>query len=135
MSYAVVWLNGLCPWALAFGYASWRLNLTPYVKPGGDNKLVIRLTIRPVHRAGIRAAEFIAMSGWKNVAVHGTMGNALTTPDVSPATATVHRKWRWTTIRANEWKWFPPSGFRWTPTAKRAGRLRRTLRRSPCKLH
>ncbi|MBD0295529.1 MAG: DUF4982 domain-containing protein [Flavisolibacter sp.] len=43
MSYAMVWLNGNLVGGWPYGYNSFRLDLTPYVKPGGDNQLAIRL--------------------------------------------------------------------------------------------
>ncbi len=43
MSYAMVWLNGKLVGGWPFGYNSFRLDLTPYVNPGGDNQLAIRL--------------------------------------------------------------------------------------------
>ncbi|HUG10664.1 MAG TPA: beta-galactosidase GalB, partial [Opitutaceae bacterium] len=43
MSYAMVWLNGRIVGGWPFGYASWRLDLTPFVEPGGENQLAIRL--------------------------------------------------------------------------------------------
>lgn len=42
MSYATVWLNGVIVGGWPYGYASFRLDLTPYVKTG-KNKLAIRL--------------------------------------------------------------------------------------------
>jgi beta-galactosidase len=42
MSYAAVWLNGVLVGGWPYGYASFRLDLTPYVRPG-DNQLAIRL--------------------------------------------------------------------------------------------
>ena len=43
MSYAMVWLNGNLEGGWPYGYNSFRLDLTPYTKPGGDNQLAIRL--------------------------------------------------------------------------------------------
>lgn len=43
MSYAMVWLNGTLVGGWPYGYNSFRLNLTPYLKYGGDNQLAIRL--------------------------------------------------------------------------------------------
>jgi beta-galactosidase len=43
MSYAIVWLNGNLVGGWPYGYNSFRLDLTPYIKPGGDNQLAIRL--------------------------------------------------------------------------------------------
>ena len=47
MSYATVWLNGNLVGGWPYGYASWRLDLTPYIIPGGDNQLAIRLDNPP----------------------------------------------------------------------------------------
>lgn len=43
MSYSMVWFNGRFVGGWPYGYASYRLNLTPYVKFGEDNVLAIRL--------------------------------------------------------------------------------------------
>ncbi|HEX6428569.1 MAG TPA: beta-galactosidase GalB [Niastella sp.] len=43
MSYAMVWLNGNLIGGWPYGYNSFRLDLTPYLKPGGDNQLAIRI--------------------------------------------------------------------------------------------
>jgi beta-galactosidase len=43
MSYAMVWLNGNLVGGWPYGYNSFRLDLTPYIKYGGDNQLAIRL--------------------------------------------------------------------------------------------
>ena len=47
MAYATVWLNGQFVGGWPYGYASWRLDLTPYIKPGADNVLAIRLDNPP----------------------------------------------------------------------------------------
>ena len=47
MSYATVWLNGRLVGGWPFGYASWRVDLTPHVVPGGRNQLAIRLDNPP----------------------------------------------------------------------------------------
>ncbi len=47
MSYAMVWFNGYLVGGWPYGYASWRVDLTPYVKPGGENQLAIRLDNPP----------------------------------------------------------------------------------------
>ena len=43
MSYAIVWLNGKLVGGWPFGYSSWQLDLTPYIKFGETNQLSIRL--------------------------------------------------------------------------------------------
>ena len=47
MSYAKVWLNGQYVGGWPYGYASWRVDLTPFVKCGGDNVIAIRLDNPP----------------------------------------------------------------------------------------
>jgi len=47
MSYATVWLNGHLVGGWPYGYASWQLNLTPYVKYGAENQLAVRLDNPP----------------------------------------------------------------------------------------
>ena len=43
MSYAIVWINGNLVGGWPYGYNSFRLDLTPYIKFGGENQLAIRL--------------------------------------------------------------------------------------------
>jgi beta-galactosidase len=43
MSYAMVWFNGNLVGGWPYGYNSFRVDLTPYLKFGGDNQLAIRL--------------------------------------------------------------------------------------------
>lgn len=43
MSYAMVWLNGQLVGGWPYGYASWQVDLTPFIVPGSSNQLAIRL--------------------------------------------------------------------------------------------
>ena len=43
MAYSLVWCNGQFVGGWPYGYSSWRVDLTPYLKPGADNVLAIRL--------------------------------------------------------------------------------------------
>ncbi|OAM91001.1 beta-galactosidase [Termitidicoccus mucosus] len=43
MAYATVWINGIFAGGWPYGYTSWRVDLTPYIKFGGENTLAIRL--------------------------------------------------------------------------------------------
>lgn len=43
MAYAKVWLNGRFVGEWPYGYSSFRLDLTPYVKTGGENIIAVRL--------------------------------------------------------------------------------------------
>lgn len=47
MSYAMVWLNGNLVGGWPYGYNSFRLDLTPYIKFEGDNQIAIRLDNPP----------------------------------------------------------------------------------------
>jgi beta-galactosidase len=92
MSYAVVWLNGQLVGGWPFGYASWRVDLTPFVKPGGKNELAIRLD-NPPNSSRWYPGAGIYRNVWlvKTQPVHvGHWGTHLTTPEVSPDKATVN---------------------------------------------
>ena len=91
MSYATVWCNGQFVGGWPYGYSSFRLDLTPYVKPGSDNVLAIRLD-SPDKSARWYPGGGIYRNGWlvKTSAVHvGHWGTAITTPQVSAEKATV----------------------------------------------
>lgn len=91
MSYAMVWLNGQLVGGWPFGYNSFRLDLTPYLKPGGDNLLAIRLD-NPVESSRWYPGGGIYRSVWltKVEKVHvGQSGTYVTTKDVSAESAAV----------------------------------------------
>jgi beta-galactosidase len=92
MSYSTVWLNGKLVGGWPFGYASWRVDLTPYVKPGGTNVLAIRLD-NPPNSSRWYPGAGIYRNVWlvKTSPVHaGHWGTYLTTPQVSSQAATVN---------------------------------------------
>ncbi|MGD0207838.1 MAG: beta-galactosidase GalB [Verrucomicrobiota bacterium] len=94
MSYATVWLNGHLVGGWPFGYASWRLDLTPFVKPSGENELVFRLD-NPPNSSRWYPGAGIYRNVWlvKTSPVHvGQWGTQLTTPEVSSERATVNLK-------------------------------------------
>ena len=94
MSYANVWLNGQYVGGWPYGYASWRVDLTPYVQFGGDNVVAVRLE-NPPKSSRWYPGGGIYRNVWlvKTAAVHvGHWGTYLTTPGVSPAAATVNLK-------------------------------------------
>jgi len=94
MSYSTVWLNGQVVGGWPYGYASWRVDLTPFVKCGGPNELVIRLD-NPPNSSRWYPGAGIYRNVWlvKTSPVHvGHWGTYLTTPEVSPAAATVNLK-------------------------------------------
>ena len=94
MSYAMVWLNGNLVGGWPYGYASWRLDLTPYVVPGGTNQLAIRLD-NPTASSRWYPGGGIYRNVWltKTKPVHaGQWGTYLTTTNVSVTNATINLK-------------------------------------------
>jgi len=92
MSYAAVWLNGNLVGGWPFGYASFRLDLTPYLKVGDDNLLAIRLD-NAVENSRWYPGAGIYRNLWlvKVDPVHvGQYGTYITTPTVSAQSATVN---------------------------------------------
>ncbi len=91
MSYAIVWLNGNLVGGWPYGYASWRLDLTPYLEPGGQNQLAIRLD-NPPSSSRWYPGGGIYRNVWltKTAPVHvGQWGTYVTTRNVSSSSATV----------------------------------------------
>lgn len=92
MSYAIVWLNGNLVGGWPFGYNSWRLDLTPYVKPGGENQLAIRLD-NPNHSARWYPGAGLYRNVWltKTNPVHvAHWGTYVTSKDISKESATIN---------------------------------------------
>ena len=91
MSYATVWLNGKCVGGWPYGYASWRVDLTPFVDFGGDNVVAIRLD-NPPDSSRWYPGGGIYRNVWlvKTAPVHiAHWGTYVTTPEVSAEAATV----------------------------------------------
>ena len=91
MSYATVWLNGNFVGGWPHGYASWRVDLTPYLKLGGENVLAIRLD-NPPDSSRWYPGGGIYRNVWlvKTAPIHvGQWGTYVTTPAVSLSSATV----------------------------------------------
>lgn len=91
MSYATVWLNGRLVGGWPYGYNSFRLDLTPYVVPGGRNVLAIRLDNPPASArwypgAGLYRDVWLVKADRVHVA---HWGDVVTTRDVSARAATV----------------------------------------------
>ena len=91
MAYSAVWLNGHLVGGWPFGYASYRLDLTPYAK-AGENSLAIRLdnkldSSRWYPGAGIYRNVWLVTVDPVHVGHYGTY---ITTPAVSAQEATVH---------------------------------------------
>ncbi|OQP44519.1 beta-galactosidase [Niastella yeongjuensis] len=91
MSYAMVWLNGNLVGGWPYGYNSFRLNLTPYIKPGSDNQLAIRLD-NPANSARWYPGGGLYRNVWltKLAPVHiAQWGTFIHTKNVSATAATV----------------------------------------------
>lgn len=91
MSYVMVWLNGHLVGGWPYGYNSWRLDLTPYLVPGGENLLAIRLD-NPNYSARWYPGAGIYRNVWlvKTNLLHvGQYGTTIQTKDISKTSATV----------------------------------------------
>ncbi len=99
MSYSMVWLNGQFVGGWPYGYASFRLDLTPHVNVGGENVVAIRLD-NPIPRDSnwqSGSSRWYAGGGiyrnvWlvKTAPVHvAQWGSYITTPEISEASASV----------------------------------------------
>jgi beta-galactosidase len=94
MAYAAVWLNGEFVGGWPYGYSSWRLNLTPHIKPGAENVLAIRLD-NPTNSSRWYPGGGIYRNVWlvKTAPVHvAHWGTFITTPEVTDDSATVDIK-------------------------------------------
>ena len=91
MSYATVWLNGHLVGGWPYGYASWRVDLSPYVVPGGTNQLAVRLD-NPPNSSRWYPGGGIYRNVWltKTRPVHvGQWGTYVRTRQVSSKAATI----------------------------------------------
>src|SRR4030095_10189886 len=91
MSYAMVWLNGILVGGWPYGYNSFCLDLTRYIKPGGKNQLAIRLdnptnSSRWYPGAGIYRNVWLTKLNPVHVAQRGTF---IRTKNVSTSSAVV----------------------------------------------
>jgi len=92
MSYAMVWLNGKLVGGWPYGYNSWRLDLTPYIVPGGENQLAIRVD-NPNNSARWYSGAGIYRNVWltKTNPVHvGQWGTFVTMSNVSGDSAAIN---------------------------------------------
>ncbi|MDP2112945.1 MAG: beta-galactosidase GalB, partial [Bacteroidota bacterium] len=91
MSYAIVWMNGQLVGGWPYGYNSFRLDLSPFIKFGSENQLAIRID-NPNHSARWYPGAGLYRNVWltKTNPVHiGQWGTYLTTKDVSLESATI----------------------------------------------
>ncbi len=93
MAYAMVWLNGKFVGGWPYGYASFELDLTPYVEFGADNVIAIRLD-NPPDSSRWYPGGGIYRNVWlvKTVPVHVSHWGTYITTDVSPLAATLNMK-------------------------------------------
>lgn len=91
MSCSMVWCNGRFVGGWPYGYSSFSLDLTPFLKPGAENVLVVRLdnpnsSSRWYPGGGIYRNVWLTKTSPVHVAHWGT---TVTTPEVSKAKASV----------------------------------------------
>ncbi|HVZ57940.1 MAG TPA: glycoside hydrolase family 2 TIM barrel-domain containing protein, partial [Chitinophagaceae bacterium] len=96
MAYAEVWLNGEYVGGWPYGYSSFRLDLTPYLRFGGENILAVRLNTeawdsRWYPGAGLYRHVWLVKTAPVHVDHWGTF---ITTPDVRQERARVHIRTR-----------------------------------------
>lgn len=91
MAYALVWCNGRLAGGWAYGYSSWRVDLTPFVRPGEDNVIAIRLH-NPAESSrwypGSGLYRHVWLTKTSPIAV-AHWGVQVTTPHVTPGNALV----------------------------------------------
>ena len=92
MAYAAVWLNGQFVGGWPYGYASFRLDLTPFVKAGAENVIAIRLDNPPDSSrwypgGGIYRNVWLVKTGPVHLA---HWGGYVTTPQISQDAALVN---------------------------------------------
>lgn len=91
MSHSSVWCNGHFVGGWPCGYASYHLDLTPYLKPGDSNTLAIRLN-NPEHSSRWYPGGGIYRNVWltKTAPIHVKQwGTFVTTSNVSKDSATI----------------------------------------------
>ena len=91
MAYAKIWCNGQYVGTWPYGYSSFRMDLTPFLKFGGENVLAVRLDTetwdsRWYPGAGIYRHVWLVKTQPVHIAHWGTY---ITTPEVSDANAKV----------------------------------------------
>lgn len=91
MAYAKIWLNGQYVGTWPYGYSSFRMDLTPYLKFGGKNVLAVRLDTekwesRWYPGAGIYRHVWLIKTNRVHV---GHWGTYITTPEITDASAQV----------------------------------------------
>ena len=91
MSHGAVWCNGKFVGGWPYGYASWQLDLTPFIKRGGENVIAIRLD-NPPESSRWYPGGGIYRNVWleKTSPVHIEQWSCfVTTPEVSEEAASI----------------------------------------------
>ncbi len=91
MSYAMVWVNGQLAGGWPYGYTSFRVDMTPYIKFGLENQIAIRLDNPPNSSrwypgGGIYRNVWLVKTNKVHVAHWGTY---VTFPEVTSSAATI----------------------------------------------
>jgi len=92
MSFANVWINGQYAGGWPYGYASWRVDLTPFVKFGEENVIAVRVD-NPPDSSRWYPGGGLYRNVWlvKTSPVHiGHWGTFVTTPEIDGKQATVN---------------------------------------------
>ncbi|MEP6789291.1 MAG: sugar-binding domain-containing protein, partial [Acidobacteriota bacterium] len=91
MSHSTVWLNGKFVGGWPYGYASFRLDLTPFLEYGKENVIAVRLDNPPESSRWYPGSGIYRnVSLIKTATLHvGSNGTYITTPDVSKVAASV----------------------------------------------
>ncbi len=94
MSYSTVWCNGQLAGGWAYGYSSYRVDLTPYLVPGKKNTVAIRIdnpneSSRWYPGGGVYRNVWLTKTNPVSVAQWGTF---ITTPQISKQEATIDLK-------------------------------------------
>ncbi|MHB9055106.1 MAG: beta-galactosidase GalB [Paludibacteraceae bacterium] len=91
MSYAMVWVNGFLAGGWPYGYNSWRVDITPYVHPGSDNQIAVRVD-NPNNSSRWYPGGGIYRNVWlvKTNPVHiGQWGTYITAKNITKSSATI----------------------------------------------
>lgn len=91
MAYAQIWLNGKYVGEWPYGYSSFRLDLTPYIKIGGENLIAVRLDTKKWDSrwypgAGIYRNVWLVKTHPVHIAYNGVF---CTTPEIKKEKGTV----------------------------------------------
>ena len=91
MSHPLVYVNGRKAGEWAYGYSSFRVDITPYLHPGKDNLVAVRASNEPLSTRWYPGAGIYRHVRLEHVAPAHIAYNGIyvTTPEISPDNATV----------------------------------------------